>query len=183
MQRFVDGSRLILNPDCGFAPAHDNPISLDEAYLKLRSVSAAAAKLRPDVIAVSREDRAFTFAELERRASAIAVVLGSFGRGVYVAVAVASGPEFTAVQLACLKAGVLFAAMPEQATEREARCHLAPGNPRPRIAHGRSRRGLPHRGIGGDLSSHESCREAIRPEGRRRRQPQGSGPDWTPASP
>lgn len=48
IERFVDRSRLILNPDCGFAPAHNNPISLDEAYLKLRSVSAAAAKLRAE---------------------------------------------------------------------------------------------------------------------------------------
>ena len=50
MQRFVDSSRLILNPDCGFAPAHNNPISLDEAYLKLRSVSAAATQLRADAV-------------------------------------------------------------------------------------------------------------------------------------
>jgi 5-methyltetrahydropteroyltriglutamate--homocysteine methyltransferase len=38
--------QLILNPDCGFAPASDNPISLDEAYLKLRSVAVAADALR-----------------------------------------------------------------------------------------------------------------------------------------
>ncbi len=44
--RYLDPERLILNPDCGFAPAHDNPISLDEAYLKLKSVSAAARQLR-----------------------------------------------------------------------------------------------------------------------------------------
>ena len=46
MLRYVDRYRLILNPDCGFAPAHDNPISLDEAYLKLKSVSLAAEQLR-----------------------------------------------------------------------------------------------------------------------------------------
>ncbi len=46
MLRYVDRERIMLNPDCGFAPAHDNPISLDEAYLKLCSVSAAARILR-----------------------------------------------------------------------------------------------------------------------------------------
>ena len=46
--RFVDASRLILNPDCGFAPAHDNPISLDEAYLKLKALSTAAGELRAE---------------------------------------------------------------------------------------------------------------------------------------
>ena len=44
--RYLDPERLILNPDCGFAPTHDNPISLDEAYLKLKSVSQAARQLR-----------------------------------------------------------------------------------------------------------------------------------------
>ncbi len=44
--RHLDPERVILNPDCGFAPAHDNPISLDEAYLKLKSVSEAARLLR-----------------------------------------------------------------------------------------------------------------------------------------
>lgn len=42
----VDRNRLILNPDCGFAPAHDNPISLDEAYAKLKTVVTAAKRLR-----------------------------------------------------------------------------------------------------------------------------------------
>ena len=46
--RFVDASRLILNPDCGFAPGHDNPISVDEAYLKLKALSTAADQLRAD---------------------------------------------------------------------------------------------------------------------------------------
>jgi 5-methyltetrahydropteroyltriglutamate--homocysteine methyltransferase len=44
--RFVAPEQLVLNPDCGFAPASDNPISLDEAYLKLQAVAAAAAELR-----------------------------------------------------------------------------------------------------------------------------------------
>ena len=46
--RYVDADRIMLNPDCGFAPAHDNPISLDEAYLKLKSVAGAARLLREE---------------------------------------------------------------------------------------------------------------------------------------
>jgi methionine synthase II (cobalamin-independent) len=42
----VEASRLILNSDCGFAPGHDNPISIDEAYLKLKSVASTAERLR-----------------------------------------------------------------------------------------------------------------------------------------
>ena len=48
IERFIDRDRLILNPDCGFAPGYDNPISLDEAYSKLKSVSAAARQLRAE---------------------------------------------------------------------------------------------------------------------------------------
>lgn len=48
IERFIDRERLILNPDCGFAPGYDNPISLDEAYSKLKSVSAAARQLRAE---------------------------------------------------------------------------------------------------------------------------------------
>ena len=46
--RRLHPSQLILNPDCGFAPGSDNPISLDEAYLKLKAVSAAARELREE---------------------------------------------------------------------------------------------------------------------------------------
>ena len=46
MMRYVDHERIILNPDCGFAPSHYNPVSLDEAYQKLRSVAMAADQLR-----------------------------------------------------------------------------------------------------------------------------------------
>jgi 5-methyltetrahydropteroyltriglutamate--homocysteine methyltransferase len=46
MQRHVPPDRITLNPDCGFAPSYDNPITLDEAYAKLSSVSAAARILR-----------------------------------------------------------------------------------------------------------------------------------------
>jgi methionine synthase II (cobalamin-independent) len=42
----VPKGRICLNPDCGFAPSYDNPITLDEAYSKLRSVSEAAKILR-----------------------------------------------------------------------------------------------------------------------------------------
>jgi 5-methyltetrahydropteroyltriglutamate--homocysteine methyltransferase len=48
VERFIDRERLILNPDCGFAPGYDNPISIDEAYSKLKSVSAAARRLRAE---------------------------------------------------------------------------------------------------------------------------------------
>ena len=48
IERFIDRERLILNPDCGFAPGYDNPISLDEAYNTLKSVSAAACQLRAE---------------------------------------------------------------------------------------------------------------------------------------
>jgi 5-methyltetrahydropteroyltriglutamate--homocysteine methyltransferase len=44
--QYVSASRMALNPDCGFAPGYDNPISMDEAYLKLSAVSAAANILR-----------------------------------------------------------------------------------------------------------------------------------------
>ena len=40
--RYVDRERLILNPDCGFAPAPNNTVSIDEAYLKLVSLARAA---------------------------------------------------------------------------------------------------------------------------------------------
>lgn len=46
MLKHVNRERLMLNPDCGFAPAHDNPISLDEAYLKMKSVAEAAVVCR-----------------------------------------------------------------------------------------------------------------------------------------
>ena len=48
VERFIDRERLIMNPDCGFAPGYDNPISMDEAYNKLKAVSAAARQLRAE---------------------------------------------------------------------------------------------------------------------------------------
>jgi 5-methyltetrahydropteroyltriglutamate--homocysteine methyltransferase len=44
--RFVDPSRIALNPDCGFAPDYGEPPSIDEAYEKLPRLSAAASRLR-----------------------------------------------------------------------------------------------------------------------------------------
>ena len=37
---------VTLNPDCGFSPSSQNPMDIDEAYLKLRAMSDGAARLR-----------------------------------------------------------------------------------------------------------------------------------------
>ena len=42
----VSPGRITLNPDCGFAPSSQNPMDIDEAYLKLRAMSMGAAILR-----------------------------------------------------------------------------------------------------------------------------------------
>ena len=44
--QYVDKERITLHPDCGFSPSVQNPMDLDEAYLKLRSMSRAAELLR-----------------------------------------------------------------------------------------------------------------------------------------
>ena len=44
--RYVDKERITLHPDCGFSPSVQNPMDLDEAYLKLCALSQAAALLR-----------------------------------------------------------------------------------------------------------------------------------------
>jgi 5-methyltetrahydropteroyltriglutamate--homocysteine methyltransferase len=44
--RYVDRERIVLHPDCGFAPSVQNPMDLDEAYEKLKVMTAAAARLR-----------------------------------------------------------------------------------------------------------------------------------------
>jgi 5-methyltetrahydropteroyltriglutamate--homocysteine methyltransferase len=44
--RHVDKSRITLHPDCGFSPSVQNPMDLDEAYLKLKSMCRAAEMLR-----------------------------------------------------------------------------------------------------------------------------------------
>ena len=43
---YVPIERITLNPDCGFAPSSANPMDLDEAYLKLRSMCQGAQLLR-----------------------------------------------------------------------------------------------------------------------------------------
>ena len=42
----VDGGRLSLNPDCGFAPDAGEPPTIDEAYQKLCNLAEAARRLR-----------------------------------------------------------------------------------------------------------------------------------------
>jgi 5-methyltetrahydropteroyltriglutamate--homocysteine methyltransferase len=44
--RYVAPERIMLNPDCGFAPGKDHEIPLEEAYAKLKNEVAAAQKLR-----------------------------------------------------------------------------------------------------------------------------------------
>jgi 5-methyltetrahydropteroyltriglutamate--homocysteine methyltransferase len=44
--RHVARERIVLHPDCGFAPSVQNPMDLDEAYAKLAVMSQAAARLR-----------------------------------------------------------------------------------------------------------------------------------------
>ena len=44
--RYVPAERLTLNPDCGFAPGSQNPVDLDEAYLKLHALCRGAELLR-----------------------------------------------------------------------------------------------------------------------------------------
>ena len=43
---YVAPERLMLNPDCGFAPGKDHEIPLEEAYAKLKNLAAAAKLLR-----------------------------------------------------------------------------------------------------------------------------------------
>jgi 5-methyltetrahydropteroyltriglutamate--homocysteine methyltransferase len=42
----VPAERIVLHPDCGFAPSVQNPMDLDEAYGKLKALTAGAARLR-----------------------------------------------------------------------------------------------------------------------------------------
>ncbi len=46
--RYVPADRIALNPDCGFAPSGNNPIPLDEAYAKLKSLAEAARMLHKE---------------------------------------------------------------------------------------------------------------------------------------
>jgi 5-methyltetrahydropteroyltriglutamate--homocysteine methyltransferase len=44
--RYVAKERITLHPDCGFSPSVQNPVDLDEAYLKLQALCRAAQLLR-----------------------------------------------------------------------------------------------------------------------------------------
>ncbi|MDP6666562.1 MAG: cobalamin-independent methionine synthase II family protein [Dehalococcoidia bacterium] len=44
--KHVPADRMTLNPDCGFSPGAQNPMDIDEAFLKLSAMSAAAMQLR-----------------------------------------------------------------------------------------------------------------------------------------
>ena len=44
--RYLDKQRITLHPDCGFSPSVQNPMDLDEAYLKLKVMCQAAELLR-----------------------------------------------------------------------------------------------------------------------------------------
>ena len=44
--RHVALDKITLNPDCGFSPSSQNPMDIDEAYLKLKAMSDGAALLR-----------------------------------------------------------------------------------------------------------------------------------------
>ena len=44
--KHVDSQRIILHPDCGFSPSVQNPMDLDEAYLKLTAMCRGADMLR-----------------------------------------------------------------------------------------------------------------------------------------
>lgn len=85
----------------------------------------AAAVGRETSVAVGNEDLFWTFGELVQRAEAAAGSLAGAGRPLRVGVALPGGPEFTALQFGCLRAGALFVPMPVLATEREARHYLA----------------------------------------------------------
>ena len=45
---FVEPERLMLHPDCGFAPGSAADIPIDEAYMKLRNEAEAAERLRDE---------------------------------------------------------------------------------------------------------------------------------------
>jgi len=44
--RYVEKEQITLHPDCGFSPSVQNPMDLDEAYLKLKAMCEAAKLLR-----------------------------------------------------------------------------------------------------------------------------------------
>jgi methionine synthase II (cobalamin-independent) len=46
--QFLAPERIVLNPDCGFAPGSGAAVSIDEAYRKLCNQVAAAELLRAE---------------------------------------------------------------------------------------------------------------------------------------
>lgn len=46
--KYVDASRITLNPECGFAPGSAAKVSIDEVYTKLKNEVAAAHQLRAE---------------------------------------------------------------------------------------------------------------------------------------
>jgi 5-methyltetrahydropteroyltriglutamate--homocysteine methyltransferase len=46
--RFLAPERIVLNPDCGFAPGSGAVVSIDEAYVKLRNEAASSRILRQE---------------------------------------------------------------------------------------------------------------------------------------
>ena len=46
--KFLAPERIVLNPDCGFAPGSGAVVTIDEAYVKLRNLAAAARLLREE---------------------------------------------------------------------------------------------------------------------------------------
>ena len=82
------------------------------------------ARDQPDVVAISNENAAWTFAELRQYSEAIATALNQ-QPDLRIGAALASGPECSAVQLACLATGSAFVPMPETLTELEAEHYLS----------------------------------------------------------
>jgi len=44
--KYLEPSRVTLNPDCGFAPGSGANVSIDEVYAKLQNEAKAASRLR-----------------------------------------------------------------------------------------------------------------------------------------
>lgn len=84
----------------------------------------AAAADRKSAVAIGREDLFWTFEELVQRAEAVGRSLQTLAHPPRIGVALPGGPEFTALQFGCLRAGALFVSLPDQATVREARHYL-----------------------------------------------------------
>jgi len=84
----------------------------------------AAAADRKAAVAVGREGLSWSFDELVQRAELVAGRLADAPATRRVGAALPSGPEFTALQLGCMRAGVLFVPLPHDVTAREAGHYL-----------------------------------------------------------